>query len=125
MNFPRHPDVARPSAQWSEDQTLHVAVAYSNPFRGRSRRELMNRFRDHMERQANVKLYVGELAYGDRPWEVTVPYREGDIQLRTEHELFHKENIQNEVIRSFPADWKYGACFDGDFHPVTVGWALE
>jgi len=85
----------------------------------------MNKFRDHMERQANVKLYVGELAYGDRPWEVTDPMREGDIQMRTEHELFHKENIQNEVIRSFVPGWKYGACFDGDFHPVTVGWALE
>ena len=125
MEVLRHPDVHRPWSQWSEDQTLHIAVGYSNPFRWRSRRELMNRFRDHMEHQANVVLHVGELAYGDRPWEVTSPDRATDIQLRTEHELFHKENIQNRVIQNFPPGWKYGATFDGDFHMVTVGWALE
>jgi hypothetical protein len=121
----RHPDVHRPWSEWSENQTLHVAVGYSNPFRWRSRRELMNRFRDHMEAQANVVLHVGELAYGDRPHEVTDSSRPNDIQLRTDYELFHKENIQNEVIRRFPVGWKYGATFDADFHPVTIGWALE
>lgn len=121
----RHPDVHKPWSQWSEDQTLHVAVGYSNPFRWRSRRELMNKFRDHMEKQANVVLHVGELAYGDRPWEVTSPERSTDIQLRTAHELFHKENIQNRVIQSFPPGWKYGMTCDADFHLVTVGWALE
>jgi hypothetical protein len=121
----RHPDVHRPWSTWSEEQTLHVAVAYSNPFRWRSRRELMNRFRDHMERQANVALHVGELAYGDRPWEVTSATNPLDIQLRTEHELFHKENIQNRVIQSFPQGYKYGMACDSDFHIVTSGWALE
>ena len=122
----RHPDVHRTWSQWSEDQTLHVAVGYSNPFRWRSRRELMNKFRDHMERQANVVLHVGELAYGDRPWEVTSPERATDVQLRTATtEHFIKENLQNEVIKRFPANWKYGMACDGDFHIVTPGWALE
>jgi hypothetical protein len=121
----RHPDIHRPWSQWSEDQTLHVAVGYSNPFRWRSRRELMNHFRDYMERQANVVLHVGELAYGDRPWEVTSSSNPLDLQLRTEHELFHKENIQNRVVQSFPPNWKYGMVCDGDFHLVTGGWALE
>ena len=121
----RHPDVQRPWSAWSEDQTLHVAVGYSNPFRWRTRRELMNKFRDHMERQANVVLHVGELAYGDRPWEVTSPDRPTDVQLRTTTEAFHKESIQNRVIQTFPANWKYGMTCDSDFHLVTVGWALE
>jgi|SRR5579859_813852 len=125
METLRHPDAHRPFSQWSEDQTLHVAVGYSNPFRWRSRRELMNKFRDHMEHQANVVLHVGELAYGDRPWEVTSPDRPNDIQLRTSHELFHKENIQNRVIQTFPPGWKYGMTCDGDFPILTVGWALE
>jgi hypothetical protein len=123
--MPRHPDVHRPWSDWSEEQTLHVAVGYSNPFRWQSRRMLMNRFRDHMAQQANVVLHVGELAYGDRPWEVTSPDRPTDLQLRTEHELFHKENIQQRVIQEFPEGWKYGMACDGDFHMVTVGWALE
>jgi hypothetical protein len=122
----RHPDVHAPWSQWSEDQTLHVAVGYSNPFRWRSRRELMNRFRDHMERQANVVLHVGELAYGDRPWEVTSPDRATDIQLRTATtEHFIKENLQNVIIQHFPSSWKYGMACDADFHMITPGWALE
>jgi hypothetical protein len=122
----RHPDVHRPWAQWSEDQTLHVAVAYSNPFRWRTRREQMNKLRDHLAQEANVVLHLGELAFGDRPWEVTSAENPLDIQLRTKHEAFYKENIQNVVIeRGFPADWKYGMCCDADFQIITVGWALE
>jgi hypothetical protein len=126
MDSIRHPDVHRPWSQWSEDQTLHVAVAYSNAFRWRSRRETMNKLRDHYAQQANVKLYVGELAFGDRPWEVTSGDNPADVQLRTSGEAFYKENLQNEIIkRRFPADWKYGAVCDADFHIITVGWALE
>jgi hypothetical protein len=119
-----HPDVHAPWSQWSNDQTLHVAVAYSNPFRWQSRRQLMNDFRAHMSVQANVVLHVGELAYGDRPFEVTGNHS-GDVQLRTNSELFHKENILNEVIKTFPAGWKHGAYIDADFSFTRQGWALE
>ena len=67
----QHPDIHQPWAEWSEDQTLHVAVCYSNPFRWRTRRELANDCIRHLAGSANVKLYVGELAYGARPFEVT------------------------------------------------------
>jgi hypothetical protein len=66
-----HPNVHEAWGRWSNEQTLHVACAYSNPFRWRARRELMNDFRHHMLATPNVCLYVGELAYGDRPFEVT------------------------------------------------------
>lgn len=72
-----------------------------------------------------MKAYLGELAYGDRPFEVTSEDNPLDIQLRTGHELFHKENIQNAMIRRFPADWKYGCCIDADFHFTRHDWALE
>ena len=125
-----HPNVHQPWSEWSEDQVLHVAIAYSNPFRWRTRRELANNMRHHMKVSPNVRLHFGELAYGDRPWEVTEPgthYQQHcDVQLRTSHELFHKENILNEVIRrSFPADWKYGCYIDADFHLTRHDWALE
>ncbi len=43
VEHPRqHPDQHQPWADWSEEQTLHVAVCYSNPFRWRTRRELAN-----------------------------------------------------------------------------------
>src|ERR1017187_6574648 len=91
-----HPDVHSPWSPWSESETLHVACAYNNPFRWQARRRLMNDFRYHMSCSPNVVLHVGELAYGDRPFEVTGndPL---DIQLRTEHELWHKENLLNAV----------------------------
>lgn len=72
----------------------------------------------------NVALHVGELAYGARPHEV-VSNNPGDIPLRTNYELFHKENILNRVIASFPPDWKYGAWVDADFHFTRHDWALE
>jgi len=125
----KHPNVHQDWSQWSDDQVLHVAVAYSNPYRWRARRELMHNFRHHMEHTPNVVLHVGELAYGDRPFEVTDGVSVGagqDIQLRSSSALFHKENILNEVVkRCFPADWKYGAIIDADFSFMRHDWALE
>jgi hypothetical protein len=149
-----HPDIHSPWSEWSEDQTLHVAVCYSNPFRWRTRRELANDCIRHLAGSPNVKLYVGELAYGARPFELTQgndeaefpedaqnalqrerrynnsaspndPSRITSIRLRTTSELFHKENILNSVIRSFPPNWKYGAYVDADFHLTRHDWALE
>lgn len=119
-----HPDVHQPWQKWSNEATLHVASAYSNPLRWRTRRVLMNDFRQHMAASANVALYAGELAYGERPFEVTGDHP-GDVQLRTADELWHKENILNIVIQRFPADWKYGAIIDADFHMTRRDWALE
>jgi hypothetical protein len=141
-----HPDVHSPWQQWSENQTLHVAAAYSNPFRWRTRRELANDFKRHMRASPNVALHFGELAYGDRPHEVTgilpqppadesewggmpkgrpAPYSL-DVQLRTQDSpLFLKENILNAVIRTFPPNWQYGAIIDADFHMTRHDWALE
>lgn len=77
-----------------------------------------------MAASPNVKLYFGELAYGDRPFEVT-GHDENDVQLRTAHEMFHKENILNQVIAQFPPGWKYGAWIDADFHFTRHDWGLE
>lgn len=137
MDHLRHPNAPRPWIKWSEEQTLHVAVAYSNPFRFRRRRELMDDFRRHMSGFPNVVLHVGELAYGDRPWEVTgeaaegLPFVENDLQLRTDAEMFHKENILNAIIKRWPRGkgdldgWRYGAYVDGDMIFTRWDWALE
>jgi hypothetical protein len=71
-----------------------------------------------------VALHIGELAYGERPHEVALGFP-GDVPLRTQSELFHKENILNRVISTFPPDWKYGAWVDADFHFTRHDWALE
>ncbi|MCG3181404.1 MAG: hypothetical protein BIFFINMI_03797 [Phycisphaerae bacterium] len=120
-----HPDVHYASGPWSETATLHVASAYINPQRWERRRRLFNDFRRHMAASPNVKLYVGELAYGDRPFEVTHEGHADDVQLRTSAQLWHKENVLNLVISRFPSDWEYGAYVDGDFHMTRRDWALE
>jgi hypothetical protein len=110
---------------WNTAQTLHVAAAYSNPFRWASRRALFLDFRRHMQQQQNVVLHVAEIAYGDRPFEVTSADNPNDLRYRAATELFHKENLCNLAIRHFPAGWKYGAILDGDFHMTRQDWALE
>lgn len=124
-SYPSHPNVHQPWSRWSEDQTLHLAAVYSNPFRWRSRRLLFNDFIRHIERSPNVDLHIVELAYGDRPHEVTEASDPRAIQLRTDCEMFHKENLINIAVQHFPPDWKYGAYSDGDFHFSRHDFALE
>jgi len=121
-----HPNAPHAAQAWSQDKTLHVAVAYSNPCRWKTRRNLFNDFRRHLATLPNVKLYVGELAYGERPFEVTSADHPNDLQMRTREELWHKENILNATIqRLFPVDWQYGAYVDGDCHFTRVDIGLE
>jgi hypothetical protein len=120
----KHPDVHAAASRWSEEQTLHVAAVYSNPFRWRTRRELANDFRRHIHHTSNVDLHFLELAYGDRPFETTGDHP-NDLQLRTRHELFHKENLLNLAVARFPVGWRYGAIVDADFHFTRHDWALE
>jgi hypothetical protein len=117
-----HPNVHAPWSQWSNEQTLHLVGVYSNPFRWRARRQNFNDFKLHMRATPNVRLYVVELAYGDRPFEVS---DENDVQLRTDCEMFHKENLINIGVQRFPTGWKYGGYSDGDFHFTRYDWALE
>lgn len=131
-----HPDVHRPWTEWSEEQTLHLAAVYSNPFRSRVKRLLFNDFIRHVRTTPNVRLYIVELAYGDRPHEVTgqdTPETQAlpgfppivEISLRTTHELWHKENLIDLGVQRFPSTAKYGAYSDGDFHYTRHDWALE
>jgi hypothetical protein len=74
----------------------------------------------------NIVLHMVELAYGDRPFEVTNPnLYPNDIQLRTKSELFHKENMLNIGVSRFPAGWQYGAICDADFHFTRHDLGLE
>jgi hypothetical protein len=120
-----HPNSSKAHQNWAEDQTLHVAACYSNPRRWRTRRFLFNDFRRHMASLPNIKLYVGEIAYGNRPFEVTNAGNQLDFQFRTNDELWHKENVLNLVISKFSPAWQYGAYIDGDFHFTRNDIALE
>lgn len=120
-----HPNVHQPWSQWSEEQTLHLVGVYSNPYRWRSRRQHFNDFVRHMRATPNVVLHPVELAYGDRPFEVTDEDDPLAVRVRTDCEMFHKENLINIGVRTFPPGWKNGGYSDGDFHFTRHDWALE
>lgn len=103
-------------ANWAQSQTLHVAAMYTNPCRWWIRTALFQDFRRHMATLPNIRLYVAEIAFGDRPFEVTTANNPDDFQWRTRHELWHKENALNLVIQRFAPGWEYGAYVDGDFN---------
>ena len=122
MQSLRHPGVHQAWQQWSEDQTLHITSVYFNPFRSKNRLATFQAFIDQMQRTANVVLHIVEVAFGDRPFEVTT---EEDVQLRTNDVLWLKENAINLGVAHFPLGWKYGGYVDGDLSFTRQDWALE
>jgi hypothetical protein len=95
---------------------FHVVTMVSNSARYASRYRLYREFADRME-AAGVKLWTAEVAFGDRPFEVTDPNNFHHLQLRSENELWLKERALNLVIQrvteQYP-DWKYVAWIDAD-----------
>ncbi len=128
-----HPDIHSPFAAFSEEETLHVVLVYNNPFRWESRRRLFNDCVRHMLSCPNVRVYPIELAYDQRPFEVTDPQqadfvnsgRRVDTQLRSDCAMWHKENLINLAVRRFPPGWRYGGYWDADFTTTRHDWALE
>lgn len=95
---------------------LHVITMISNPLRFHSRYRLYRKFREHLKR-AGIKLWTAEVAFGDRPFEVTTRGDKYDLQLRTDTELWHKERALNLLIGNLTAihpDWQYVVWVDAD-----------
>lgn len=117
-----------------EAKQLHVLTMISNPVRFTSRYRLYNEFKQRMLAEG-VTLWTCELQMGDRPFAVTSADDPQALQLRTDWELWHKENALNLLIQRLPHDWQYCATIDADVHfasyPGTPGtqvensWALE
>ncbi len=106
---------------------LIVLTMVSNPCRYRSRYKLYREFEQYVA-ASGAELFTVEMAFGERPFEVTSSGNERHVQLRHSDEMWHKENAINvglsALSRSRP-DWKYVAWIDSD---VTFGrpdWAVE
>jgi hypothetical protein len=95
------------------DAPLYVVAPIINPSRYRSRYSLYRDFAKYIT-DAGAILYTVEAAYGDRDFEITGPANPKHIQLRTSHEVWHKENLINIGVSRLPADWKYVAWIDAD-----------
>lgn len=100
---------------------LDVVAVISNSARYVSRYELFEKFREHILQQPLVRLHVVELAFGRRPFELVG----SDLQLRSRHEIWHKENMINLMIQRLPSDWRYVAWIDADVEFQRKDWAVE
>jgi hypothetical protein len=105
-------------------ELLHVLTPLSNPVRYSRRYELFLDFAKHM-RESRVNLHVCELVYGDREPLCDAKDFTTLLQLRTRHELWHKENQLNVLANRLPPDAKYLAIVDGDVRFLNPNWAAE
>lgn len=103
---------------------LDVVAVVANPRRYRSRYDLYRAFERHMA-CSGVRLTTVECAFGRRPWEVTEPGNARHLQVRTDHELWHKENLINLGIKTLPRDWQYVAWIDADIAFQRPDWVQE
>ncbi len=85
---------------------LDVVCVVSNSAMYEVRYKLFNEFVEYWSKQPYTRLWLVELAIGDREFEVTEAGNPRHLQLRTNFELWHKENMINlgiqMVIRAFP-----------------------
>jgi len=105
------------------NKTLYVIAPLSNPVRYHSRYRLYQQFEKHMLSFPNLKLITSEVAFGDRPFETE--YHPNHIHLRTDHEIWHKENSINIAISRLPHDWEYLAWVDADLQFINLNWVEE
>jgi hypothetical protein len=103
---------------------LDVIAVISNPVRFHSRYNLYRAFERHMV-SSGVRLTTVELAHGDRPFEITSKGNPRHVQLRTTHEVWHKENLINLGAQRLPDDCKYIAWIDADVTFARPDWAQE
>ena len=106
-------------------KTLHVISCISNPVRYASRYKLYHEFKERLERHPNVVLWTVEMAFGDRPHEVTQREHPRHLQLRNRHELWHKENMQNLMLSRLPNDGNPVAFIDADVQFMRPDWVEE
>jgi hypothetical protein len=106
------------------DAELHVIAVVFNPIRFVSRYNLFESFKKHVE-DSGAKLWVVELAFGERPLECAEPGHPRHIIFRTDQELWHKEAMINAAVARLPHDWKYCAWVDADVTFVNPDWVHE
>lgn len=104
---------------------LYVIAVVSNPIRFKSRYKLYKEFKERIESNPFVELYTVEQAFGDREFQITDRNNPRDIQIRSFHELWHKENMINIAAARLPIDWEYMAWIDADISFVDKNWAEE
>jgi hypothetical protein len=103
---------------------LHVVSVCFNPQRFKSRYKHFYPYAERIE-ASGVQHWIGEAAFGERPFEVTEAGNPRHIQVRVKDELWIKEALINRVVQHLPLDWKYVMINDADIQFVREDWAME
>jgi hypothetical protein len=104
---------------------LDIISVHSNPVRFETRTRLSREFQHYVGKEPHCRFWQVEIAFGDRPFEVTDPNNPFHIQLRSATELWHKENMINIAVSRLPLDSEYVAWIDADIRFVRPDWVLE
>lgn len=110
--FISHPAHARIGIHPLPDK-LYVTTMIENPLRWRSRYWNYATFAEQFDHRV-TELWTVEVAFGQREFEVTSRDNPRHLQLRTNSEIWHKENALNLLIERLPAEARYIACVDAD-----------
>lgn len=105
-------------------EPLYVVTTVFNPSRYRSRWKLYEDFKE-MVAHSGAILFTVEVAFGDRDF---VLGSEGDpfyLPLRTQDELWLKENSLNLIFERLPRSWRKAAWIDADISLARPDWANE
>lgn len=103
---------------------LFVIVPVFNPMRSRMLWKLYQDFRKRVF-EAGAILVTVECAFGNRDFVLTDPTNPYDVQLRTRHILWLKENLIRIGVSRLPLGWQYVAWCDADMLLVRDDWADE
>ena len=103
---------------------LYVITAISNPMRFVTRYELYRAFEKRVA-DAGAELITIEAAFGDRPYEITSAANPNHIQVRSNSEIWLKENLINLAISRLPEEARYIAWVDADLQFTRPDWAQE
>lgn len=108
------------------EDKLNVLMVISNPCLYAKRYILAKQFIFRMNRNADVNLYIVELAYKNQKYYITEANNNKHLQLRTDIPLWHKENMINLGIKYLlPNDWKAVAWVDADIEFENTNWASD
>ena len=97
---------------------FYVIAVCSNPIRYKARWNLLKKFEHHVHQRGGTLMIV-EQAYGAREFQVTSSNNPLHVQVRTDHELWYKENLINigvNRLTQIDPKWEYVAWIDADVH---------
>lgn len=107
---------------------LDVLTVVFNPARFRSRWSLFEKFRKYVEDTGEARLWVVEVAFGERDFAVAEEGNPRHLRLRSDGELWLKENALNLLLHhacSTQPDVRYVAWVDADVVFVRPDWVGE